>query len=208
MVFNDRRDAGRELASALDERGITADIVLAIPRGGLPLGYEVATALDVPLDIIVARKMGAPNNPEYAIGAVGTDGSAWRNEDAIQRLSVSEEYVERTRKTEAENAKSKAARYRKSDTDIALTDKTVLIVDDGVATGATARACLLQARNAGAARVILAVPVGPPDTITDLESMADDVVCLETPRSFRAVGQFYQDFGQVSDEEAMTYLDR
>lgn len=208
MVFQDRHDAGQQLAIALRDRGITADIVLAIPRGGLPLGHEVAIALDTPLDIIVARKMGAPNNPEYAIGAVSADGSVWLNETAISQLSVHDDYIERSRQTEAENAQTKAARYRGEALEPELADKSVIIVDDGVATGATARACVLQARNAGASRVVLAIPVGPPDSIRALSAMADEVVWLETPSAFRAVGQFYRDFGQVTDEEAMEYLDR
>lgn len=205
--FADREEAGRRLGAALADRGIDADVVLAIPRGGLPLGRAVADALGAPLDVVVARKMGAPHNPEYAIGAVAADGSVWLNESAIERHGVDDGYVERTREAEARNAREKADRYRDGSPVPDLTDATVVVVDDGVATGATARACVEQARAAGAKRVVLAVPVGSPRTVSDLEEAVDEVVCLETPAEFRAVGQFYEQFGQVSDEEAMAYLE-
>ncbi|MFB6282139.1 MAG: phosphoribosyltransferase [Haloferacaceae archaeon] len=204
--FADREDAGRRLGAALAERGIDPDVVLAIPRGGLPLGRAVADALDAPLDVIVARKMGAPHNPEFAIGAAAADGSVHINEAAIERHGVDTEYVERARESAAEEAREKAARYRDGDAVPDLADAAVVIVDDGVATGATARACIAQARAAGAARVVLAVPVGSPRTVSALESVADGVVCPEAPPEFRAVGQFYERFDQVSDEEAMAYL--
>lgn len=203
--FADRTDAGEQLGAALGEAGVEADIVLAIPRGGLPLGRAVADALDAPLDIVVATKLGAPTNSELAIGAVAADGSLWRNGAVIEARNVDEAYVERTRKQEAETAREKADRYR--DEPPALSGKRVVIVDDGVATGATARACIEQVRGAAPERLVLAVPVASPRTITDLETLVDELVCLQQPAEFRAVGQFYDRFGQVSDEEAMAYLD-
>lgn len=205
--FTDRTEAGEELGEALRKRDIDADIVLAIPRGGLPLGRAVADALDTPLDIVVAKKIGAPGNPEYAMGAVTSDGSVWRNEQAFGYGGGDEDYFEQKRDEEAANAKAKVDRYRGDRPEPDLADKTVVLVDDGVATGSTAMACLQQVRNADAARIVVAVPVGPPDTIRELEELADDVVCLQEPRGFRGVGQFYERFGQVSDEEAMTYLE-
>ena len=204
--FSDRTDAGEQLADALREREVDADIVLAIPRGGLPLGRAVADALDAPLDIVVAQKIGAPSNPEYAVGAVASDGSVWRNEEALRRRGSGDEYFERKREEKAEAARQKAERYRGDRPAPDLTDETVVVVDDGVATGSTARACLERIHNADAGRIVLAVPVGPPETIDELGDRADDVVCLETPESFTSVGRFYQRFGQVSDEEAMEYL--
>lgn len=203
--FADRADAGEQLGAALREAGVEADIVLAIPRGGLPLGRAVADALAAPLDIAVASKLGAPTNPELAIGAVAADGSLWRNEAVIESRDIAEEYVERTRKQEAENARTKAERYR--DESPALSGKRVVIVDDGVATGATARACIEQVRSQSPERIVLAVPVASPRTLPDLETLVADVVCLQRPSEFRAVGQFYDRFGQVSDEDAMGYLD-
>ncbi|MFA9517396.1 phosphoribosyltransferase [Halopenitus sp. H-Gu1] len=205
--FKDRTEAGERLGEALQERDIDVDIALAIPRGGLPLGRAVADALDVPLDIVVASKIGAPGNPEYAIGAVASDGSTWRNEEAFQRVGADEEYFEREREVEAENARQKADRYRGDQPEPDLAGKSVAVVDDGVATGSTVRACLQLLEKTDAERIVLAVPVGPPDTIRELREMADEVVCLETPSSFRGVGQFYERFEQVSDEEAMAYLE-
>ncbi|RQH02681.1 phosphoribosyltransferase [Natrarchaeobius oligotrophus] len=205
--FADRTDAGKRLGQALRERGIDADIVLAVPRGGLPLGRAVADALEAPLDVVVAKKIGAPGNPEYAVGAVASDGSAWRNERAINGTRTDEGYFQERREIEAENAHRKAERYRVGRPAPDLGGKTVVVVDDGVATGSTLRACLSKLERSDAERIVLAVPVGPPDTIADLEAQVDEVVCLETPAAFRGVGQFYADFGQVSDDEAMSYLE-
>ncbi|NHN47746.1 phosphoribosyltransferase [Halostella sp. JP-L12] len=203
-MFRNRTDAGRQLAEHLERRGVTADLVLAIPRGALPVARPVADALGADLDVVVARKMGAPDNPELAVGAAASDGSVYRNDDLIARLGVDEEYLERERRKEAENARDKARAYRERPPDV--TGKRVVVVDDGVATGATATACLRQVRDAGASYLALAVPVGPPDSIDQLRREADDVFALETPRDFRAVGAHYRDFGQVSDEEAVSYL--
>lgn len=205
-MFRNRTDAGNRLATLLREQGVDADVVLAVPRGGLPIGRAVADALDVPLDIVAARKLGAPSNPELAIGAVASDGTVWLNGSIIDSLGVSDEYVERTREEEAEVAADKLDRYRRGRPPLDLEGKVVLVVDDGVATGATTIACLRQVRAAGAKRTVLAVPVAPPDTLVHLRDEADEVVCVETPQYFGAVGAFYDDFGQVSDAEAMSYL--
>lgn len=206
-VFQDRTDAGDQLADLLEREDVEADIVLGIPRGALPVARPVADALDVPLDIVVASKIGAPNNPELAIGAVASDGSTWLNEDLIEQLNVPDEYLEREREREAENAREKADRYRGDRDPPELAGKRLVIVDDGIATGATARACLRQVDEAESERVVLAVPVGSPDVIEELRADTDEVIAVESPSHFSAVGQFYRQFGQVSDEEAMTYLD-
>lgn len=205
--FEDRTEAGELLGEALRERKIDADIVLAIPRGGLPLGRAVADELSAPLDIVVAKKIGAPGNPEYSIGAVASDGSVWRNEEAFHSTGDDEDYFQEKREEEAANARQKEQRYRGDRSEPDLTDKTVVVVDDGVATGSTARACLRKLHDADAGRTVLSVPVGSPGTIDELEDEADEVVCLETPPGFRGVGQFYENFEQVSDEEAMAYLE-
>ena len=205
--FKDRTEAGTALGEELLERNLEVDIVLAIPRGGLPLGRAVADALDVPLDIVVASKIGAPGNPEYAIGAVASDGSVWRNDEAFRGTGSDEEYFEQEREKEAANARQKADRYRGEQSSPDLTGKTVAVVDDGVATGSTAKACLRMLENSEADRIVLAVPVGPPETVRELQGMADDVICLETPSDFMGVGQFFERFEQVSDEEAMRYLE-
>ncbi|QLK26994.1 phosphoribosyltransferase [Natrinema zhouii] len=207
-MFNDRTDAGERLAAELEQRDLAVDIVLGIPRGALPVARPVADALEADLDVVVARKMGAPHNPEVALGAVASDGSVWENDDLIDRLDASEEYLEEIRAEEAENAREKADRYRDTDGLPDLQGKRVLIVDDGVATGATATACLRQVQETGAKWVGLAVPVGSPRAVDDLEREADEVIALQTPADFRAVGQYYRTFGQVSDEEAIEYLAR
>lgn len=206
-MFDDRTDAGRQLASELDRRGIEADTILGIPRGALPVARPVADALDAELDVVVARKLGAPGNPELALGAVASDGSVWYNEGLIDRLGVEDTYLEQVRETEAQNAAEKADRYRETPGLPDLADSDVVIVDDGVATGATATACLRQVQETDADSVTLAVPVGSPRSIETLEAEADRVVAVETPQNFQAVGQFYRTFGQVSDEEAVAYLD-
>jgi len=205
-MFTDRTDAGQQLADVLDDHEVEADVVLAIPRGGLPVGRVVADRLGAPLDIVVARKIGAPWNSELAIGAVASDGTLWRNESLIGDLEIAESYVRERAEREHRAAREKLERYRGDRPPLELAGKTVLVVDDGVATGATTTACLRQVRNAGAERVVLAVPVAPPDTVERLRTEADDVVCVATPPHFGAVGQFYDSFTQVSDERASAYL--
>lgn len=204
--FEDRADAGEQLGAALHKREIDADITLAIPRGGLPLGRVVADTVSTPLDIIVAKKIAAPKNTEYAIGAVASDGSVWRNDTAIQQTGASETYFEQERAAIAKQAKQKAIHYRESDNFPDLTDSHVIIVDDGAATGATIQACLDRVGKINTASVTVAVPVAPPDTVKMLEQSVDSVICLNTPQQFRGVGQFYQTFEQVSDAESMSYL--
>lgn len=206
-MFDDRTDAGTLLGSLVAREGVDADVVLAIPRGGLPIGRPVADALDVPLDVVVAKKLGAPGNPELAIGAVGADGSVWLNDDLIDQIGVGETYLESEREQKSEAAREKERQYRGEGQIPAVEGKRVLVVDDGVATGATTIACLRQVKKAGASYVALAVPVGSPSSIEGLRGEADDVFCLETPFQFGAVGQFYRVFEQVPDEVAKTYLD-
>ncbi|MCU4719342.1 phosphoribosyltransferase [Halapricum hydrolyticum] len=206
-MFEDRTDAGRQLADALEDVDVEADVVLAIPRGGLPVGRVVADRLGVPLDIVAARKLGAPGNPELAIGAVASDGTAWLNDSLIKELGVRDRYVNEQLEREQQQAREKVERYRGDRPPLDLRAKRVLVVDDGVATGATTTACLRQIADAGAARTILAVPVAPPGTLDRLRTEADNVICVEAPSQFGAVGQFYRTFEQVSDEQARTYLD-
>ncbi|MFB6129247.1 MAG: phosphoribosyltransferase [Salinigranum sp.] len=207
-MFADRTEAGRLLADRLASRGVEADVVLAIPRGGLPVGRAVADGLGVPLDVVVATKLGAPGNPELAVGAVAGDGSVWLNEELVESLGVSEDYLERAREEEAAAAREKVAQYRGGKPVPDLAGERVVVVDDGLATGATAIACLRQVRAADAARVTLAVPVAPPDSVDRVRGECDEVVAVETPSAFGAVGRFYRDFDQVTDEEAIAYLDR
>lgn len=207
-MFQDRTAAGGKLAAAIRDAGFEVAVVLAVPRGGLPVGRAVADAFDAPLDIVAAKKLGAPGNPELAIGAAAADGSVWLNEDLVSRFGVSEEYLESERRSAMETAREKEETYRAGREPPTLAGKHVAIVDDGVATGATMFACLEAVQNADPASVLVGVPVAPRDTIGALQERADEVVIVERPRNFGAVGAFYEDFGQVTDEEAMAYLDR
>jgi predicted phosphoribosyltransferase len=198
-MFEDRADAGRRLAELLEGHDVDADVVLAIPRGGLPVGRAVADALGVPLDVVAARKIGAPGNPELAVGAVAADGTVYLNDEHLAELGVDQTFLDAAVEREQEAAREKVSRYRGERPPLDLRGKTVVVVDDGVATGATTIACLREVREAGAASVLLAVPVGPPGTVERLRAEADEVVCLETPPHFVAVGQFYDSFTQVSD---------
>lgn len=205
-MFEDRTDAGRHLGDRLRERDVDADLVLTIPRGGLPVGRAVADALDAPLDVAAAKKLGAPDNPELAIGAAASTGALWLNDRLLDRLDVDDAYIEAERETAAQTAREKEERYRGSPEFPDVAGKTVVLTDDGVATGATVRACIAALEEAGADRIVLAVPVCAPDTANELEGDVDELVCLETPTPFGAVGRHYRQFEQVSDEEAMTYL--
>jgi predicted phosphoribosyltransferase len=205
-MFANRREAGERLATAMREAAAEPDLVLAVPRGGLPVGRAVADAFGVRLDIVAAKKLGAPGNPELAVGAAAADGSVWLNDRLVSELGITGEYVETERRSAMATAQEKEARYRRGREPPELGGNRVAIVDDGVATGATIRACIEAVRNAGPAAVIVAVPVGPTDTLRDLEAQADQLVVVERPQFFRAVGGHYEDFGQVSDEKAMRYL--
>lgn len=208
MRFKDREDAGEKLAEELETLNLRPDTVLAIPRGGLPLGRKVADTFNADLDVVVARKIGAPGNPELAIGAVASDGTRWLNHDMIERLGISREYVEEETGKEAENAREKLEFMRRETPPAKLEGKTVAVVDDGIATGATAIACLRQVKNQGAEKVILAVPVGPRETAEKLGEEADEIVVVETPARFGSVGVFYKNFDQITDEKAREYLER
>ncbi|WP_058367477.1 phosphoribosyltransferase [Haloparvum sedimenti] len=205
-MFRNRTHAGEELAAVVRDHDRGFDVVLAVPRGGLPVGRVVADALGVPLDVVVARKIGARGNPELALGAVASDGTTWLNESLIDDLGVAESYVAREADRERATAAEKLDRYRGDRPPLDVAGKRVLIVDDGIATGATTTACVRQLRNAGAEYVAVAVPVASPSAVERLADEADAVSCVDTPPHFSAVGQFYDSFEQVSDEEAGRHL--
>lgn len=206
-MFRDRTDAGEQLADELENAGVAPDVVLAIPRGGLPLGRVVADRLGAPLSVIVARKMGAPQNPELAMGAVVEDGSRWLNDDIVAELDVGESALEGATENARQEATEKAATYRDGPAPN-LVDECVVIVDDGVATGATMQACLEMVRAAEPAALVVAVPVGAAEALDELETIADRVVPVQQPAAFRAVGAYYRKFAQVTDEEAQAYLEK
>ncbi len=204
--FMDRVDAGKRLASALKDFSGKHGIVLAIPRGGVVVGFEIAKALSLPLDIIIPRKIGAPENPELAIGAVAEDGTAILDNQLIKYLGVSNEYVEKKLKRQKHEIERRLKLYRQDSSYPNLKGLDVIVVDDGIATGSTMKAALASVKNRGASSVTVAVPVGPPSTIEELEKIADRVVCLHTPEYFQAIGEFYSDFSQTPDEEVIMLL--
>jgi putative phosphoribosyl transferase len=205
-LFADRIEAGRLLGSALlDVVGRDA-IVLAIPRGGVVVGFEIAQALGVPLDVIIPRKIGAPHNPELAIGAMTEDGTIFLDEELTKHLRVSGDYIRKESEKQRLEIERRLRLYRGAAPYPSLKNREVIIVDDGIATGSTMKAALASVRKRGAKTVVIAIPVGPPSTIKELEKEADRVVCLHTPESFYAIGQFYEDFTQTGDEEVIKLL--
>ena len=208
MVFADRDDAGRRLAARLGYLRGEPVVVLGLPRGGVPVAFQVAQALGAPLDVIVVRKLGVPIQPELGMGAVGEDGVRVINPEIVHAARVSDNEVAAVQAREQAVVEARAARYRVRRPRQPLDGRVAVVVDDGIATGSTARAACQIARAQGAARVVLAVPVAPPGWQARIGADADELVCLETPRGFFAIGQFYAEFPQVSDEEVIACLDR
>ncbi len=207
-VFSTREAAGRSLAKRLMPYASPKVVVLGVPRGGLPVAREVAAALHAPLDIVVVRKLGAPGQPELGIGAVvdGDHPRAIFNQEVLEQLAVPDEYIDNEIKRQLAEVKRREELYRQGRPRIPLEGKDVIVVDDGIATGSSIRAALRGVRRQKPNRLILAVPVAPSETIDALRAEADEIVCLETPVNFYAVGQFYIDFHQVSDEEVKQIL--
>ena len=206
MYFADRRDAGRRLAEQLLRYRGGGTLVLAIPRGGVVIGLEVAEALGCQLDIITPRKLKDPEEPELAIGAVTPDGSAYLNEDVISVRRVSAEYIVGEKAREQKEALRRLSEYRGSRPYPSLAGKTVIIVDDGIATGATMIAAARDARGMGATSVVIAAPVAPDALVSEMSSESDEFVCLLASAYFAGVGQFYDRFEQVEDSEVMRIL--
>jgi putative phosphoribosyl transferase len=206
MIFRDRREAGAQLAAALQSYRDRRPVVLAVPRGGVVVGYQVAVALDAPLDVVVPRKLRAPFNAELAIGAVAHDGSVYLDDGLVRTLGVSDDYLQQEIACQTEEIRRRMQAYRGEQPMPDLTGATAIVTDDGVATGATMIAALRAVRALGPGRVVAAVPVAPPETVERLRREADDVVCLHTPALFYAVGQFYEDFSQTTDEEVVALL--
>ncbi|MEU2063337.1 phosphoribosyltransferase family protein [Streptomyces sp. NPDC013455] len=208
MLFSDRTEAGRRLGARLEYLRGQDVVVLGLPRGGVPVAVEVAEALDAPLDVCLVRKLGVPYQPELGMGAIGEDGVRVINEQVLRGTGSTEADLARVEEHERRVLQDRAARYRGEAPPVSVAGRTALVVDDGVATGSTARAACRIARARGAARIVLAVPVAPRDFARRLAGDADDLVCLDTPWAFSAVGQFYADFTQVGDEEVTACLRR
>ena len=207
MVFADREDAGRRLAARLGYLRGESVVVLGLPRGGVPVAFQVAQALGAPLDVIVVRKLGVPQQPELAMGAVGEGGVRVINRQVVRTAQVPEKVLAAVAERERTAVEARAARYRAHWPRCPLHRRTVVVVDDGVATGATARAACQVARAHGAARVVLAVPVAPRGWQARIDGDADEMVCVETPTVFFAIGQYYASFPQVSDDEVLECLE-
>ena len=208
-AFANRIEAGRQLAEKLDKYAGRKDvIVLGLPRGGAHVGYEVAKRLRAPLDVFTVRKLGVPGFEELAAGAIASGGVRVLNEDVMRAIPHADEVIEAVTAKEAAELERREQIYRQGRPPPELRDRIVILVDDGLATGATMRAAVNAARQSGAAKIVVAVPVGPPDTCRELEEEADETICLSTPVFFQAVGQYYEDFSQTSDEDVRELLAR
>jgi predicted phosphoribosyltransferase len=204
--FLDRHDAGRQLAAALERFRGPQTVVLGVPRGGVIVAAEVARALNAPLDVVIARKLGAPFQPELAIGAVVSGGQRLLDEPSIRYLEVPPEYLEHETARQLAEIDRRLEVYRDGRPPVQVGGKTVILVDDGIATGYTIRAALVALRSQAAARLVVAVPVAPPTSCEELRRLADEVVCLKTPEPFLAVGAWYRNFEQNTDEEVTRLL--
>ena len=207
--FEDRFDAGRFLAQALKHHAGKTDVaVLALPRGGVPVAFEIARALGAPLDVFVVRKLGAPGYEELAMGAIATGGVRVFNEEVIQRLGVSESWIEATIREQEEELQRREAAYRGDRSPVEIEGRTVILVDDGLATGASMRAAVRALRLRHPAAITVAVPIGSRDTCDQFRGQVEEVVCARTPEPFHAVGAWYRNFTQTTDDEVRELLDR
>jgi putative phosphoribosyl transferase len=208
MLFRDRLDAGRQLAQKLKKYAGRPDvIVLALPRGGVPVAFEVARALRAPLDVFLVRKLGLPGHEELAMGAIGSGGVRVLNEDLVRALRIPEEEIDAVTVEEQRELERREREYRDDRPAPDVRRRTVILVDDGLATGSTMRAAVAALRRQHPARIVVAVPVGAGETCADFGADADEVICARTPDPFYAVGLWYGDFGQTSDEEVRDLLE-
>lgn len=206
--FKDRRAAGRILARELSAYAGRSDVlVFALPRGGVPVAYEVALALNASLDIFIVRKLGLPGHEELAIGALASGGIRVLNEDIVHALNISEKMIDLVAEQELEELRRREHSYRGDRPALDARDKTIILVDDGLATGASMRAAVTGVRTQNPARIVIAVPTAAPETRQAFEFEVDEIVCVMTPEPFMGVGRWYEDFSQVSDEEVRVLLE-
>jgi predicted phosphoribosyltransferase len=205
-VFRDRTDAGTRLAAELTQYTDRRPVVLGLPRGGVAVAKPIAAKLSCPLDIIVVRKLGAPNRSELGVGAIAEHGVRVLNDELVRYLRVSDKHLALVEARERAELHRRVERYRSQHPEVDLETRTAIIVDDGLATGYTARAAVLAARVRGASEIVVAVPIGAEDTVAALTELADRVIALSVPKDFQAVGFWYQDFTQTSDREVLAIL--
>jgi len=206
-LFHDRRDAGRQLAIQLGHYAERHDlIVLALPPGGIPVGFEVALALGAPLDVFVVRKLGVPGQEELAMGAIGSGGAVAINRAVVETLELSEEITNELVDVETAELAWRDELYRRGRPPLEVSGRTAIVVDDGLATGSTMFVAIMALRILGPARIVVAVPVAPADTRDEIAAQADEIVCVHIPKRFRGVGQFYEDFAPTSDDEVRAFL--
>lgn len=209
MIFKNREDGGRQLVKKLEKfKNDPKVIILGLPRGGVVTGFEVAKELNLPLDVIVPRKLGSPMSEELAIGAITEDGKAILNKTLISQLDVDKKYIDEVMDKEREESKRRLEKFRAGKPKLDLKGKTAILVDDGVATGFTMLAAISSAKTKGAKKIIVAVPTIAPDTVAQIESEVDELFYLDTPFFFGSVGMFYREFDQTSDEEVVDILSR
>jgi predicted phosphoribosyltransferase len=209
MLFRDRREAGRFLACKLSAYTDRPDVlVLALPRGGVPVAYEVARALRVPLDVFLVRKLGVPGQEELAMGAIASGGVRVLNEDVVRALRIPGRVVDAVAAEERQELERRDRIYRGSRPAPDVRGRTIILIDDGLATGSTMRAAVAALRKQGPARIVVAVPLGAPETCAELEAVADEAICGTTPEPFYAVGVWYRDFSQTTDEEVHDLLEQ
>jgi predicted phosphoribosyltransferase len=207
--FRDRHDAGRVLAARLAEYANTPDVtVLALPRGGVPVAFEVARALNAPLDVFLVRKLGVPGHEELAMGAIASGGTRVLNDDVIRQLDIGEDAIDRVARRERQELERREHAYRGDREPLVLRDRIVILVDDGLATGASMRAAAAAVRQEGPKEIVVAVPAAAPETCDDLRAEVDRVICAITPERFMAVGMWYEDFSQTTDAEVRDLLAR
>ncbi len=209
MLFRDRTDAGQALAEKLKQYADRPDVlVLALPRGGVPVGYEIARALHAPLDVFLVRKLGLPGHEELAMGAIATGGVRVLNQDVVRPLQIPDEIIDMVASQELHELERRERVYRGDRPPPAVRGRTVILVDDGLATGSSMRAAVAALRQQGPARIVVAVPVGAAETCAEIRAQADDVICACTPDPFYAVGLWYRDFSQTTDDEVRELLER
>ena len=208
-TFHNRSEAGRALARELSRYADRPDVVvLALPRGGAPIGFEIARALHAPLDVFLVRKLGAPQYEELAMGAIASGGTRVLNESVVDQLRITAEEIEEVSQRERRELERREQAFRNGRALIPVSDRICILVDDGLATGSTMRAAVMALKKQNPKRIVVAVPVASADTCAEFEPLVDEIVCLYTPEPFMAVGRWYDDFAQLTDEQVRDYLER